>query len=56
MMKTANPLARYRAVGGKRGGLDNDPAALLSVAHANKLAHLVQFTEARLRTGVCHGR
>jgi hypothetical protein len=28
----------------------------LSLAHANKLARLVQFAEARLRADVCHGR
>jgi hypothetical protein len=57
MMKTANLFVRYRFVGGKRSGLhDDDAAQSLSAAHANKLAHLVQFVDARLRTGVCHGR
>jgi len=55
-MKAANPFARYRVVGAKRSGLQDDAAQSLSVAHANKLAHLVEFVEARLRTGVCHGR
>jgi hypothetical protein len=56
MMKTTNLLVRYRFVGGKRSGLHDDATQLLGAAQANKLAHLVQFVEARLRTGVCHGR
>ena len=56
-MTTATPFARYWIVGEKRSErIHDDAAQWLSVAHANKLAHLAQFAQARLQTDDYRGR